>query len=195
MLVDNLGQGGADDAWELVADNDRVAAEIDEPWARIMTTIVRGMAYCRVDPDAALVHLERGAEMADRYGLTAYAGTARALTGLAGDTADPRARLTLTRRSLIDADGAGVAWLTVIALGRLSQALRDMGQPDRSALFAGAAYARFGSTTETGTRAYQIDRTDHRAHPAMYDLGTTMDVSELVALIDDCLAELDSPPP
>jgi DNA-binding SARP family transcriptional activator/predicted ATPase len=194
VLIDNLGQGGADDAWDLVRDDDRVAAEIDEPWARVMSILVRGMAYCQVDPDAALVHLERGAEMADRYGFTAYAGTARALTGLAGNTADPRTRLELTRRSLIDADRAGVPWIAVIALGRLARTLLEMGRPDRAAIFAGAGYARFGSTTERGTRAYQIDREDYRAHLTMYDLGATMDIDELVALIDDCLAGLDDQP-
>ena len=193
VLIDNEGRGGASNAWELVSDNDRVAAEIDEPWARVMTTIVRGMAYCQADPDAALVHLERAAEMADRCGLSSYAGTARALTGLAGSTANSRARLELIRKSLIDAEAAGVSWITVMALGRLAHTLSDMGRPDRAALLAGAGYARFGSTTETGTRVYQIDRDDHLAHVAMYDLGTTMDTGELIALLDNWLTELDGP--
>jgi predicted ATPase/DNA-binding SARP family transcriptional activator len=189
-LIDNNGQGHAVDAWDLVRDNDRIAAEIGEPWARIMTTVVRGMAYSQTDPEAAIVHLARAAEMADRYGLSAYSMTARALTGRTGATADPRTRLQLVRRALVDADRNAVSFVGVIALASLGHTMLEMGRPDRAALFAGAAYRRFGSNTETGTRVYQIERDDHLANESMYDLGTTMETSELIALIDDWLDEL-----
>jgi hypothetical protein len=189
-IIDNYGRGGADNAWELVRANDRIAAEIDEPWARIMTTIVRGMAYCQLDPEAAMVHLERGADMADRAGLTVYSNTARALTGLAGASASPRRRLELLRTSLLDADHAGVSYVSVLTLGRLARTLTELGRPDQAAVFAGAGFARWGSEAETGTRIYQIDRGDYPEHQAMYDYGTTLDTSELVGIIDRALEDL-----
>ena len=188
VIIDNGGRSGAPEAWELVVDNDRVAEEIDEPWARIMTTIVRGMAYCQADPDAALIHLERAAEMAERCGLTSYSTVARAVAGLAGGT-DPRARLEMTRRGLVDADQAGASYFTVLALARLARTLAETGRPERAAIFAGAARARFRST-DTGTRTLGIDRDDYGDQLTMFDLGVTMDVSELVALIDEWLTEL-----
>ena len=46
---------------------------------------------------------------------------------------------------------------------------------------------------DTGTRIYQIQREHHAPHDAMYDVGTTLDVHELVALIDTWIGELDAP--
>jgi len=189
-LIDNHGRGGATDAWDLVRDNDRVAAEIDEPWARILTTVVRGMAYCQLDPQAAMVHLERAAEMADRAGLTVYSTTARALTGLAGTSASPRRRLELLRRSLLDADHAGINYLRVLSLDRIARTFAELDHPERAALFAGAGFACWGSSAETGTGLYRIDRDDHLEHTSTYDLGATLDTTELVAIIDHMLDEL-----
>ena len=152
LIVDNAGRGGAADASELVIESDLVAAEIDEPWAHIMATMIRGQAYCRINPDAALVHLERAAEMASRCGIDAYATASRALAGLAGGADHPRARLEMTRHGLIDADRAGISYLTVLALASIARTLTEMDRPDRAAVFAGAAYARFHTSAGTATR-------------------------------------------
>ena len=68
-----------------------------------------------------------------------------------------------------------------------------MGHHDRAAIFAGAAYQSYWTGGDTGTRIYQIQREHHAPHDAMYDLGTTLDVHELVALIDTWIGELDAP--
>jgi DNA-binding SARP family transcriptional activator/predicted ATPase len=192
MVVDNAGQGGAVDAWEIVHEADLLALAIDEPWARILATIVRGQAYCLVDPEAALIHLDRAAEMADRCGFVAYSGVARALAGLAGAAAEPRARLERSRQGLLDAHAAGMAYFTVLALSRLARVFDDLQQPDRAALLAGAARARFRSDSEAGTRLYQIDREDHLAHAARFDVGATLSIDELVEHLDAWVAELDT---
>ena len=192
LLVDNYGRGGAEEAWELVLQSDRLAAEIDEPWARVMATMVRGQAYCQLDPDAALVHLDRAAEMAERCGLPAYSTVARAMAGRAGGSSDPRGRLELTRHALLDADQANVSYFTVLALARVARTLTEIDRPDRAAIFAGAARARFHTPRDAATRLYQIDREDHHGHLAMFDLGATMEVRELVALLGKWLAELDA---
>jgi predicted ATPase/DNA-binding SARP family transcriptional activator len=191
MIVDNASQSGAEDAWDLVRETDELAASLQRPWARILATIVRGQAHCQLDPEAALVHLERAAEMADRCGLTAYAAIARAVAGLAGSSADPRARLALTRQGLVEASDAGMSYLTWLALARLARTLDELGHPDRAALFAGAARAHFRSTAETGTRLYQIDREDHAGHVTAFDIGATMEIGELLALLDTVMRELD----
>ena len=181
--MDNGGRGRADDAWELVLDNDRVAAQIDEPWAQIMSTLVRGMAYCQVDPQAALVHLGRGAEMADRCGMSLYATVAAALAGLAGKHSNTQAPLEddparADRRAPVRDRVPDPARTRGVA-----HTLTELGRPDRAAIFAGAAPSRRSrSATDAGTRTYQIDRDDHRDHVAMFDLGGTMDVPELLAL-------------
>ena len=82
-----------------------------------MATIVRGMAYCQVDPEMALVHFERAIDMAERSGHSVFATVTRALAGLAGDTS-ARSRLELTRRAIVDADAAGVAYMMALALAQ-----------------------------------------------------------------------------
>ena len=191
MIVDNASHSGAADAWDIVRETDHLARDIDRPWARILATIVRGQAHCQLDPEAALVHLERAAEMAERCGLTAYATVARGVAGLAGPSADPRARLATTRQGLLDADSAGMSYLTWLALARIARTFEELGHGDRAALFAGAARARFHSTTETGTRLYQIDRADHPDHLTEFDLGATMEIGELLARLDTWISELD----
>ena len=79
--------------------------------------------------------------------------------------------------------------MILLALARVAHTLTELGRPDRAAIFAGAARARFRSATDAGTRTYQIDRDDHRDHAAMFDLGGTMDVPELLALLDRWMAE------
>ncbi len=78
----------------------------------------------------------------------------------------------------------------MLTLGRLARTLTELGRPAQAAVFAGAGFAHWGSSAETGTRIYQIDRDDHLEHHAMFDYGTTLDTSELVALIDQALDEL-----
>jgi predicted ATPase/DNA-binding SARP family transcriptional activator len=193
VIIDNNGNGRVEDAWELVLDNDRVAAQIDEPWARIMTTMVRGMAYCQVDPDAALIHLERSAEMAERCGLSIYSTVARAMAGLAGGDDDPRARIEMTRHGLIDAHASGAAYGVLLALNYLARTLTEIGRPDQGALFAGAARARLQSSDKIVTLTFQIDRDDFPDNLAMHDLGATMDIPELVGLLDEWITSADDP--
>ena len=130
MIVDNASQSGAADAWDLVRETDELANAVHRPWARVLATIVRGQAHCQLDPEAALVHLERAAEMAGRCGLTAYAAVARAIAGLAGPSADPRARLAITRQGLLEASEAGMSYLVWLALARLARALDELGHDD-----------------------------------------------------------------
>ncbi len=193
LTIDNAGQGGAKNAEDLVLESQRVAEEINEPWALIMATIVRGMALCQPDPSAALVHLERAAALAERSHLNAYSTVARSLAGLASTNTEPRTRLEMTKRGLIDAERANVSYLIVLALARMAQALTDLGDVERAAIIAGAANTRFHSKDRGAARFYQIDRQDHHNHEALYDLGATMNINELLAVIDRAITEIGMP--
>jgi DNA-binding SARP family transcriptional activator len=82
--------------------------------------------------------------------------------------------------------------MKAFALARTARSLTEMGRPDRAAIFAGAAHASYWTSGDTGTRAHQIDPDDHAQPAAMYDLRTSMEVGELVALLDRWLADLDA---
>ena len=188
----NADDGPIGDPWQVVHDADQLAVAIDEPWARILATIVRGQAYCQVDPEAALIHLDRAADMADRCGFAGYSGVARAVAGLAGASVDPGERLHRSRQGLVDAHKAGMAYFTVLALSRLARVFNELEQRDRAALLAGAARVRFRSDVESGTTLYQIDRDDHLAHAAQFDLGATLSIDELLERLDVWVSELET---
>ena len=181
-------------AWHHAQACDQLALQVGEPWARVMSTLVQGMALCPVDPNTAIDLLREGAEMAERIGMTMLANAGLLLAGLAGEAGDPINRVRMAQRGLAAATergsrgwlGAGLTWL--------ANAFNELGMPDRAAVLAGAALANqvegVNGTAPVFRDTARIAEQLKHEYPAQYARGLVLPSSDLLRLVDDWVSDL-----